>query len=266
MEEIFVLGASDPEMRRISELLVSTNRRCLQATKDGIPVHPGSAYYANNSKDSFPVGSKIIFIECEVEGVVPDVIIDHHYPGDPGYDKGPALFWEASSLGQLYGYLGMEPTTRDKVLAAMDHCYNAAMKDECPGISAKEVHKLKIEEIAKGTGSSPEDVRKKIEYFCGVISISRRIPMGEQSVYELAENVGVGYTLSFLAAQVAAVIQKCAVIIHRYNEEGGPEKLSLRGDVAPETVEYFMKVWAPAHNLHGIYGSPYRGYAGATKK
>lgn len=265
MKEIFVLGAEDPEMVRIGEVLDDAGKACMHAKKDGQRVHPGNAYEANNG-DDIPDGANVIFVECEIAGTNPKLRIDHHRPGDSGYDKNAEQYWEAASLGQLHTYLGTTPTLRDFTLAAMDHCPSAALKGQCPGVSADAVLYVKLEEIAKATARSIDEVREKVVYFRQALGICETILMGDQNVHNVRENTGIGYTLAYLSAQVAAWLSGSAVILHLYNEEGGPERLHLCGDVNEDTAVYFMETWVPENGLTNIYGVPSRGYAGGYKQ
>src|SRR5690606_27287468 len=45
-------------------------------------------------------------------------------------------------------------------------------------------------------------------------------------------------------------------------DRDGRQKIVLGGHTTPETVEAFMRVWAPAQGLVDIYGDPARGFAG----
>lgn len=98
---IAILGAPDPEMQAIRSLLEEAGIATVQATADGRPVHPGSAYRADPV--TVPDGSTVWRIECElaIHGAGEVVVIDHHRPDDPGYGRPPGRYWTASSLGQV---------------------------------------------------------------------------------------------------------------------------------------------------------------------
>ncbi|MBI2108691.1 MAG: hypothetical protein HYT93_00720 [Parcubacteria group bacterium] len=265
MKELFVLGAHDPEMVRIIALLEGAGKNFIYAKKDGERVRSGTAYEANN-KDEIPDTVRVIFVECEVAGVMPSFRIDHHRPGDPGYDKRPEEYLLGSSLGQLCAYLERTPTEEDTVIAAMDHCFHAAVKGLCPGVSPSAVLKMKIEKIAEGYNCSTKEVEKEIRRFQEIISTSETILIGDQSVHDVIGSLGVGYTLQLLTALTAATIERKAVLLHAFDTKGGPEKLILGGDVHEKTVRYFMQIWAPANSLEKIFGTPSRGYAGGYRK
>jgi len=261
---VYLAGAKDPEMERAIDILTKQGKTVIQAKKGGVPVHAANAYEADN-EDDIPTGTKVIFMEC---GFLIKRF-DHHRPGDPGYGKGPSLYWEASSIGQVYEHLGLpRPPNghRDLILAAMDHCYNAAMKGECPGVTTEEVLQVKLEEIAKATKKTIEEVSASVQKFREKIYWSPTFNIGSEKIHDLRENTGIGYSLPYLTAQVAAVLEKVPVIIRLHDKEGETtERHHLCGDISEETLEYFMKTWGPKNGYTKIYGSPSRGYAGGTK-
>lgn len=277
------------------------------AIADGRRVHPGNAYAADPIE--LGAGDTLVRIECqprEIAAGVKVVVIDHHRDGDPGYGLPPAQYWEASSLGQLHRLLeenvslwpshkfeiGMDwPANaafgteivpalnaelggRDVVeaLAAMDHCFAAAVRGECQkvvrvGPSPEEVLAVKCREIATSTKATEEAVRSRIEFFRAELAKSPEEAIGEQIVRDLRRHdLGFGWSLDLLTAQVAATIDgHCALLRHR-DRADGPEKNSITGHFRPETIRAFLEAWAPAHGLEKMYGSPARGYAGGYVK
>ncbi|NTW14670.1 MAG: hypothetical protein HGA31_06645 [Candidatus Moranbacteria bacterium] len=273
MKMLFVLGAQDPEMDRIWEVLGKYGIAIDYATKDGKRVHPGNAYMADNAfllPDTF-----VVFVECSVIGFMPDCRIDHHRPGDPGYGKGPEAYWEASSLGQMYALLGVPPEEGDRVLAAMDHCFNSAMKGMCPGVPAGIVEERKILEISKATKVDPTELRRMVLNWQGEIGArTARYEMSGECGYLRFQNdvvidltdedLGIGYSAEYLTAQVAGVVAKQPIILRVIDTAGGQPRLHLCGDASPELVTHFMK--HSEGDLERIYGAPDRGYAGGYKK
>jgi hypothetical protein len=251
MLDIYVLGARDPEMDEIERVLKERELSYLYAKVNGVRVNPGNAYKADN-RNEIPLNTRKVFVECEMLEIGRDVVIDHHRPNDPGYGKPPELFWEGSSLGQLLDHLGIERTKEQETLAAMDHCYCAAIQDKCPGISGKEVLHKKMDEIMKST--------------IATLQRSPVVKIGKVDVFLLEENTGIGYTASYLMAKAAAVSLGIPMLIPSYDEKGGNEKLNLCGSVSEETVTYFMEHWAPKNGWElDIYGNPTRGYACAYR-
>jgi len=163
-QNLFVLGAADPEMAAIVRVLTALSLPMAYAAaqgKDGVvaPVHPGNAYRASHVLT--PGGSVLLLgpapdgsegyidqpwvaVECALPGAPSPVkVIDHHRPGDPGYGKPPEEYLEASSIGQLaallsnpgepYAWQGQSLNLAgwiDKVLGAMVARYVAAA-DHC---------------------------------------------------------------------------------------------------------------------------------------
>lgn len=109
MNVLFILGADDPEMRQIADILTSAGMAFGYAAVGAARCHPGNAYKADGVIS--PEGKLLktyvdrVFVECEVAGVKPVMIIDHHRPGDPGFDLPPSKYWQASSIGQVISFL-----------------------------------------------------------------------------------------------------------------------------------------------------------------
>ncbi len=283
---LFILGADDPEMREIERILIWDKRQFQYAMKDGKRVHPGNAYEADRVE--FP--GDVVLIECQpisihVDGKV--FVIDHHRPGDPGYNASPKDFWyvidhhrpgdpgygasckdfwHASSLGQLADFLGigMEVGSHaNVVLAAMDHCPAAAIRGECPGVSAQEVVDRKVAEIAKASKYSEDEVRGRIESFQLWAVDAPTLAIGGQSLVDLRDtDTGEGYSLDYLSAQVAALAGGYAVLLLTHDRGDSRPKWTVAGHATPAVIEAFKNEWAPAQGLVGIYGVPSRGYAG----
>lgn len=140
-----VLGAQDPEMDAVEQLLLAAGIPCVYASPDlhrriGGPETPTRAIPATaygtrslvwpDGRFIPPFGwypRVILAVECgfpKPENAVspaelewwghggsadPEVItIDHHRPGDPGYGRPPAEFLPASSIGQVISWLARE--------------------------------------------------------------------------------------------------------------------------------------------------------------
>jgi hypothetical protein len=102
---IWVLGADDPEMSVIEQLLRACGETVVYATIGGHRVHPGDAHRAD--MPYFKGIYRVYVVECAWlgmgDGTQDDdpIRIDHHRPGDPGYGVPPAEFLRGSSLGQV---------------------------------------------------------------------------------------------------------------------------------------------------------------------
>ncbi|MCI0533281.1 hypothetical protein L0Y49_03635 [bacterium] len=252
----FLCGSFDPEMDCIFENLFRQRADYAEATVNSEPVTPGNAYRADMPEGGLPGDKKIVFIECGIQGVTPDIRIDHHRHGDFGYDLGPDKFFEASSLGQLFNLLDLQPSYKELVIAAGDHCFSDAMNGKCPGIDPKDVRKKKWSDIhAK--------VSRIGAYFMDVIASAPQIDIGGQKIAFIRESVGMVYSVPYLALQTVATETNTPIILRSQDTEMDPWRLQLGGGpVTPDTVILFMNEWGPAHGLKNIYGVPSRGYAG----
>lgn len=113
---VWVLGAQDPEMTAIENLLRECDQVVVYATSDAVlygrpgaqRVHGGNAYAATSMSEYPPDTAEYIFVECEVARM-PSYIdrsrVDHHRPGDPGYGVGASGYMAASSIGQVISRL-----------------------------------------------------------------------------------------------------------------------------------------------------------------
>ncbi|MFA4993784.1 MAG: hypothetical protein WC521_00550 [Bdellovibrionales bacterium] len=275
MNALYLLGAKDPEMDRLDEVLESRGQSFDYATKNGRRVSPANAYAA----DPVPVDDydMIIYIECrtipEPKGI-DSKIIDHHREGDPGYNMGPKDYWEASSLGQLFKQLNIVPTRRDLVVAAMDHCFSAALRGECPDhttkgsyITKEEVLDLKVAEIAEGSNTDKAYVRQRVRHFGELLSFAPSVIIGSEIIKDLRHKyLGEGYSLDLLSAQIAVALSGKAALLCNSDPNGKSKKITIYGNIRPETITAFIERWAPSQGLTDIYGVPHRGYAGAFER
>lgn len=262
----FILGADDPEMTEIENILVTHGQPFQYAMSDGSRVHPGNAYKA----DPVPVeaGFKAVLVECEPEkftgfNALPR-IVDHHRPGDPGFNLVPELYWEASSLGQIYKLLNLgTPTSAHLALAALDHCMSHARQGKCPGVDPDMVKLLSRQQIAKRKKVSLEIVEACIAEMRRQLEVSPVALIGKQVVVDFMwMRISVGYSLEYLCILEALADTGMAAIIRTKNKASNPDKVILCGAATVQTLEYFISSWAPANGLTKIYGVPQRGYAG----
>lgn len=257
----FVLGAQDPEMREIERLLTLAGRRFLHAARDGIRCSAASAYAANGvvlaGRDNvarpalLPPKAPAVMVECDLPGHPPVGRVDHHNPGDPGYEKSPADYLAGSSLGQVLQLLEMEPSETQRLLAAADHCLTAAYRGECPGVDPGELLFLRASWQAKVSGRSLGDV---IE---GILAAAAKVERHYDS--EFGESVFLDPTevprdLPEGAAYAGKPVRYRALL------PAGEIKEMLKG-AAPAGIERFMQGHAEAGR--SVYGNPFRGYAGA---
>lgn len=117
----FALGAADIEMAAIERLLTALAARKLiagfgYASAGGQRCHAGNAYQGtgilapDGTETVVPADATLVEVECQLAiDLLTPMVVDHHRPGDPGYDRPAAESVAASSLGQLLSLLGREP-------------------------------------------------------------------------------------------------------------------------------------------------------------
>lgn len=211
---------------------------------------------------ALPDGHELMLVEC-----APRVTVaDHHNDGDPGHGLVPSEYWRASLIGQLVRILGKEMpvavTRRMRIVAAMDHCFGAALRGECPGVSRKEVIAEKERAIAEGTGALKEEVHLLTSLHERLLDGAPEVQFGGCEVRDLRQkDLGVGYSKELLTAQLAAALLEVPALFRHRDTKDGPTKNTLY-NASPEAVQHFMKEYAPAQGMERIYGVPTRGYAG----
>jgi hypothetical protein len=114
-KRLWILGASDPEMVAIEQLLLDACEtvRYAYCVNEGekVRVHPGNMYRADGAmmadepQQLLAAGWEIITIECDIPSQSVTRRIDHHREGDAGFGLPPADYFSGSSIGQVYALL-----------------------------------------------------------------------------------------------------------------------------------------------------------------
>ena len=256
MNYYFVLGASDPEMARIEEILKTNGKPFSYATMDGKRVFPSTAYSANGVDRKINL-AEVVTVECAINGINPTIQIDHHRPGDPGFGLKPEQYLEASSIGQLLALLNIEPSQKDKIVAAADHCLGHAYRGRCPGVDPEELLEARLREKAAFQRISYQEIKKTFNASLERFKTLPSIVMGGQVVVDTrkeadpvpeANEVGayLGYGVLYEMTDKATNRQKTGLI-------GGE----------PDAIRVFMEAVKKLPDADGLYGDPERGFAGA---
>lgn len=308
-----LLGAADPEMQAIENLLRDCGIQYFYATVGGVRVRPGNAYQADGyvTPDGVTVAIMpedwagfIVLVECNTGSRYPKIIIDHHRPGDPGYGKGPAEFWRASSLGQVVTLLeslqilrwdhdakpslagwvsaGGVPVLFEQeahLCAAADHCLAAAYRDECPGVDPDELMKWRVRSRAEFQGRPESEVLRDIEAARIALRDADQIPLGHIDAYGVCTGCGCNVAEDYCICprvtdmrgqhvpelpEASAREGMCFIADGLQDCDGRIKVVCQSG--TPEQIRAFMEVWAPAQGLTDIYGDPARGFAGGYLK
>ena len=257
----FILGAQDPEMREIERMITRAGLTFLHAAREGVRCSPSNAYEADSAvlvgRDNYArralllPDAPIVTVECGLPKHRAAARVDHHHPGDPGYEKGPDEYLEGSSLGQVLAMLEMEPDETQRLLAAADHCLTAAYQGECPDIDPNELLFQRAAWRAKMSGRTLGDVIDGILDAAGRVKRHYDSESGESIFLDPTE---VPLDLPEGAAYAGKPVRYRALL------QGGDLKEMLKG-APPAHIERFMA----AHASEGrrVYGNPYRGYAGS---
>lgn len=251
MTKYFILGAPDPEMQAIEELVLAHGHQVVYATSGGRRCLPLNAYVADNLTG--PVGpwdQGVVWVECALQFAVPRIeIIDHHQPGDFGYGMAAQFYWEASSLGQCCAMLGVEKTPKLALIAAADHCLTHAYAGQCSDIDPDELLRFRAKIRATFQKRSQENVLSDIT------NAIDRLQSSDKRVIAGIEVVDLGTDNLPELGEAAAFAGQPALI--QTHAQDGRRKLRLLS--APAAV---IKEWMATCGLHGVYGDPERGYAG----
>lgn len=257
---VFVLGAQDPEMREIERVLRRAGQPFVHAAKGGVRCVPKTAYEADGvvrmSRTGRPLptvllpDAPIVCVECSLADRPPVLRVDHHYPGDPGYEKGPESYLQGSSIGQVLHHFEMEPNETQRLLAAADHCLTAAYQGACPGVDPHELLFLRASWQAKVSGRSID------ELLGGILASAEQV--------ERHYDAALGEAVFLDPTEVPAELAEGAALAGkpvRYRQwfPDGQLKEMLKGG-SPAHIERFMQ----EHQMAGreVYGNPHRGYAG----
>jgi hypothetical protein len=265
VKKLFVYGTRDVEQERSLALAEEAGYVCTTGLYKGHPPrHGGEAYQVQTFLWEIvrQDWDEVVRFECDGPAFQSLsyrqlVVIDHHRPGDPGYDAPPERFWEGSSLGQLCCHLKLSPTERDLWIAAADHCLGAAYAGLCPGVDPQRLRAFRLAQRC-----SFYRLRDcEAEYYwrlCELIlAKAPRLSWAGEEIADLRQ-VDIPWNANLLSD--VAGWKRTAVVFCKHR--GGRSKLRL-GCAAPATVEYFLKKVVPSLELEDSYGVPQRGFAGA---
>lgn len=297
---LFVLGASDPEMAEIQNLLATAGQRFVYAMVgmgDSSRVHPGNAYKFAGTSGEFRDEDTVVLVECNpepgravmLEAFREVIRVDHHRPGDYGYGRAPAEFFEASSLGQIralliritgVGFHEAEENERHVLITAADHCLESAYRGKCPGVDPDALMRWRVKTRAEFQKRSAEDVLADVEVARQRLREARVSPdrivvdllseFDRRSFEFIAEGLGDefhgGYAVvADLRGQDVPELPEAAAregipFVASVTDRDGREKVVLQA-AGPEVVRQFL-AGNVVPGLKSLYGDPARGFAG----
>ncbi|MEM4167549.1 MAG: hypothetical protein QW793_04765 [Candidatus Caldarchaeum sp.] len=252
---VFVLGAADPEMKRIEQLLRSRGYRVVYAMCRGKRVFAANAYEADAFSEPIePTDDvELVFVECRAPWPGRCIIVDHHRPGDPGYGKSPEEFWQASSLGQVYYLLHEQPTREDYLIAAADHCLAHAYKGLCPGVDPDELMRWRAASRAAFQKRAVADVLADIERARQILRTAPKIELAGVAIANLLDHE--------VPELPEAAAREGVPFVSTVREKDGRKKVVLQV-APPEAVSAFLRGEGMFGALTNRYGDPARGFAG----
>ena len=298
---VFILGAEDPEMLAIRGVLdaCSTHvnggwiitQACVDNGGEAQPVmshnaysatllkdvsHPYQVYYPSEIDgvlgyaDEVPMEDRDGIVPVYIESGLIDVdrrhavIIDHHRPGDPGFNKQPGDYWHGSSLGQLWNFLESLGFTKQQLkeifpsnrllIAASDHCPSAAFAGLCPGINVDELRTHRRKVVAQYRNIPVSELSARIDKAIQQILNS---PVCELGGYYYRDcKLGEIQELNHAQLELGIPVEYVMLPTPRSPRT----KVGLIGSINPELIRLWMK--SKQSELVDIYGSPERGYAG----
>jgi hypothetical protein len=256
-----VLGAQDPEMREIEAVLASAGVPAFHAAHQGRRVSAQTAYHADAvvrmtaggvpRAALLPPKAPVVNVESTLRGVTPVLRVDHHHPGDPGYEQPPERYLDGSSLGQVLRLLEREPTETQRLLAAADHCLSAAYQGRCSGVDPDELLFL------RASWRALIDQRTLSDVIEAILTAAKRVRRHWDSEFgesRFLDPTAIPRDLPEGAAYAGVPVR------YRALQADGVLKEMIKG-ATPERIAAFMA----EHEAAGrsTYGNPHRGYAGA---
>ncbi|MBC8741875.1 hypothetical protein F6X40_35595 [Paraburkholderia sp. UCT31] len=246
----FILGAPDFEMQAIRAVIASQKLWFSHAKiggRDGRNVRSHNAYGADSYQGHILPNRKVVFVECDIQRMKADVVIDHHKPGDPGFGRPPSEYLEGSSLGQVLNLLEIEVTHEQRLIAAADHCLAHAYQGRCPGVDPEELLRWRMQAKADLQRIPLDTVLGQIAYAKKVLNSAPRVVINDEEV-AVVDNLCP--QLKEAGAQIGL-----PVMFKRFDQE--TQKVGIANASATA-----IQAWMQTCGLRNVYGDPTRGYAG----
>lgn len=295
---LFVLGAEDPEMLKIEEILNLMEYRYILSENNN---KRSCAYDAYRSEVANIEDFDIVCIEAHT--TTPERIIlniDHHHPRDYGFFLGADKFLEASSVGQLLSFiftrdldsalekLNFQYVDREcnidgfvfmddkwffsinnkcisipkdiMMLAATDHCLKDAYQGGCPGISKEEVFEYRVESLSLHNNIDISKVKELILEFLDKVVLCLEFSIAD--ILDLRHiDLGEGlYPLNYLIMREVSLKHNIPIALSL--KKGERDKIMFLGLQEKQIEELLKESSFMELKLIEMFGVPKRGYAG----
>lgn len=268
----FILGAADPEINAIEAILKEKGydyayAMLLPGPQDkGYAQVPTKRVYSSSAYDVKALSKPLpclkthglVFIECKLHYTDPDMIIDHHRPGDPGFGKSPSEYWEGSSIGQLCNLLGIKPTKEYRIIAAADHCLSAAYQGKCEGVEVKDLMEWRVKHRAAYQKITEKELMQNMMDAAEVIKAAKKVKIGTELIADFT------YFPMPKEAAEGSIIAGIPIMTKMFDVNTKSFKFGIVSG-KPETISTWMNETAKRLKLINVYGDPARGYAGGYR-
>jgi len=272
-----IFGGADAESAEARLVALAAGCRVGIATMAGKPVSGGTAYKADGfqleDESMTEEITEVVIFECNPACAGLHKMVarcDHHIPGDLGFGLGPDQFFEASSLGQLMKFLGVEPSDRQKLVAASDHCPAHAYQGLCPGISPEVFREHRLTEKVEFYSSHPKLAHKANRETLEVVIAQAVAKLQSAEMVDGVRDLRSAGLIEELPEAALQSGEAYMVSLPDTDREGvktGYTKIVLGGHTTPKKVLGFMTWAATLPNRVGEpYGNPTRGLAGVMVK
>lgn len=294
--KLFVLGAQDPEMDLIEEILLKMKYTYVYGSVNGERCNRTNAYML----DEISTEKEVVFIESSTKEVsVNSMKCDHHNEGDYGYNLDYNNFLEAASVGQLLkmillndfhiaaNKLGFEKIalefhsecyffhsnkwhfskdghsviiSEDIVfIAGFDHCSADIYKGLCLGIEKEGLIDKRITALAKDLSLEESYLASKFLEYNEIVN-SDKSEILDLTHLELGNN----YSADYLVIREISLLKSIPIAVKTTTTTTLSQitKLMLLS-LSPEQVETFKKEKKFNDlSVNNVFGVPNRGYAG----
>ena len=258
----FILGGDDTEMRYICDVLDKHNLNYIFASDSlGNRITRKHAYETDIPKK--PTRNQV-WVECRPRDYGSKEmqslgyrLIDHHNEGDPGYNKSPSKYWEASSIGQVCSLIGEPVTAELQMIAASDHCLHHAYNNGCEPIKRGDLLEFRLKHYREGL----ELAKERFSEMVSQMKENQNYPFNGNLYFDASNVKSLGYFVTD-----ASAYSNIPYISIRDNESTKTKKVFI-GNASKKDITYFLEEGCHSFGeVESTYGDPRRQFGGAYIK